>query len=351
MSNQTANATDLKLKILKLVKKNLPERKIIDIKDIKPINNGWETQIISFQLQYQSSNEVYPVIEDLILRIYQEISDDTKAITESNIMLFLNSVGYRVPRVLFRDLNKSIFDRPLIVMKKINGCTLGEILFSLNSDKEKILTRFCQLLLDLHKIDWHTYIENTLSKNFQDAYYFTDTILNYLKTTIKQYNLKELFPYYQWIEQLRNKVPCTEYSLIHLDYHPYNIIVDKNDQYFVIDWSNGRIGDYRADLAWTLILTLYDSTYTYYQTIFNIYKTLRKKEIEQFTFFEIAMALRRLSDLIVSIKYGANNRDMQPEAVESMKKSLDHYNRIYRLLVNRTNISVFELENIVTGKT
>ena len=41
--------------------------------------------------------------------------------------------------------------------------------------------------------------------------------------------------------------------LIHGDLHLRNI-VEKNDQYTVIDWTNGQLGDPRYDFAWSLTL-------------------------------------------------------------------------------------------------
>ncbi len=46
-------------------------------------------------------------------------------------------------------------------------------------------------------------------------------------------------------------------ALLHLDYHPLNILVDGSGVTAVLDWANSRIGDPRADVARTYtILTL-----------------------------------------------------------------------------------------------
>lgn len=43
-------------------------------------------------------------------------------------------------------------------------------------------------------------------------------------------------------------------SLIHLDYHPANVLVHRGAVSGVVDWTNSRFGDPRADLAWTTVI-------------------------------------------------------------------------------------------------
>ncbi len=46
-------------------------------------------------------------------------------------------------------------------------------------------------------------------------------------------------------------------ALLHLDYHPLNVVVGGDGALGVIDWDNARLGDPRADVARTLsILTI-----------------------------------------------------------------------------------------------
>jgi hypothetical protein len=46
--------------------------------------------------------------------------------------------------------------------------------------------------------------------------------------------------------------PARSPALIHLDYHPLNVLVEGNRVTAVLDWANARSGDPRADLARTL---------------------------------------------------------------------------------------------------
>ena len=58
--------------------------------------------------------------------------------------------------------------------------------------------------------------------------------------------------------RLRVTAPCED-SLVHLDYHPLNVMTDGERITGVLDWTNARAGDPRADYARTLTILRLDS--------------------------------------------------------------------------------------------
>jgi aminoglycoside phosphotransferase (APT) family kinase protein len=58
--------------------------------------------------------------------------------------------------------------------------------------------------------------------------------------------------------RLRERAP-REDSLVHLDYHPLNVMTDGERITGVLDWTNARAGDPRADYARTLTILRLDS--------------------------------------------------------------------------------------------
>ena len=51
--------------------------------------------------------------------------------------------------------------------------------------------------------------------------------------------------------------PCAREALLHLDYHPLNVLTAQGQISAVLDWANARPGDPRADLARTLSILLF----------------------------------------------------------------------------------------------
>lgn len=55
------------------------------------------------------------------------------------------------------------------------------------------------------------------------------------------------------VERLLALRPSTD-TLVHLDYHPLNVLTDGRRITGVVDWANAAAGDRRADIAWTTFL-------------------------------------------------------------------------------------------------
>jgi len=53
------------------------------------------------------------------------------------------------------------------------------------------------------------------------------------------------------LDRLMRGTPLLHESILHLDYHPMNVLCDGDSITCVIDWANVRIGDVRADFART----------------------------------------------------------------------------------------------------
>lgn len=70
--------------------------------------------------------------------------------------------------------------------------------------------------------------------------------------------LEHPVPWFEWGEpdgELRMRLlvaPHRPAALLHLDYHPLNVLVAEGEVAAVLDWANARVGDPRADLARTL---------------------------------------------------------------------------------------------------
>lgn len=73
-------------------------------------------------------------------------------------------------------------------------------------------------------------------------------------------------------------------QIIHGDYHIRNIM-ENNDRYTIIDWTNGRLGDSRYDFAWSLtLLKIYVSErYAYvFHSAYLVENDIQPKELEAF---------------------------------------------------------------------
>jgi aminoglycoside phosphotransferase (APT) family kinase protein len=74
-----------------------------------------------------------------------------------------------------------------------------------------------------------------------------------MAAAIDGYGLRDLRPGFDWLYKHRPASP-TDPSILHLDFHPLNLVLDRNRSLVVLDWSEAELGDRHADLGTSLML-------------------------------------------------------------------------------------------------
>lgn len=125
-----------------------------------------------------------------------------------------------------------------VVVKELNGKTL----LALANEDEMYLPQICELMANLH-LDIH---EKTTDKmrSYKDVVCMTlsSPTLDFLTDDQKHK-----------IIQYINSLPDGD-SVLHLDFHPDNIIYNDDKHTSAIDWATGAKGDRAADVATTVFL-------------------------------------------------------------------------------------------------
>jgi len=332
-------------------REKFPSRVNARIFNIREITEGWETEIYSFTVEFDEGTERKR--EDQILRIYPGNDALQKAAREFNVMKKLHELGFTVPFVSVLQSDNSPFEKPFIIMEKIDGPLMATVfLQSTNEKRQELLELFCSKFVELHTIDWRQFagffgVDPSLSKA-EDPYLFIGRRLSDMRRTVDHFRRSEFAPVLDWLEARKLDVPCRRLSLTHGDYHPNNVILGRNGEAFVIDWGATGIADARVDLAWTLLLT---STHLYpelRESILAEYQRISGQEIEHIEYFEVMASLRRLFSILVSLSDGAGRMGMRPGAEEMMKQQGPRLRKAYDLLHDRTRITVPEIEKLLS---
>ncbi len=340
--------------LLSIYERRFPSRKEIRIYNIKGMRGGWETELYSFTIEYREATGRRT--EDLVLRIYPGDDALQKSVKEFKVMRALHELGFPVPKVLLLELGDHPFGRPFVVMERVEGRSMRDVLLeSAGERRRELIMLFCKILADLHFLDWRPFVElvspDLSLYETRDAYAWIDHKLSEMKRAIDRFHRDEFGPLLDWLEARSMEVPCERPSLIHGDYHPDNIILRKDGMAFVIDWGAADIGDYRSDLAWTLLLVG-----TYWgpearEAILRGYEQASGHRVTRIEYFEVMAILRRLLDVSVSLSEGAGRRGMRPGAEEKMRRDADHLRRVYALLIARTGIVIPEVERLLSALT
>lgn len=315
---------------------------------LKSISSGWESDVYSFNMEYGRIGK--REIRELILRVYPGIDAHIKSEREFMGMKQLYDMGYPVPEVHILEKDNRIFDGPFMLMERIHGEGFWPILVEATGKKQKeLLTLFCGLLVQLHELDWHPFPACTEEADNDDKYRFIDMSLREGREILRKFSfLPGFIPVIHWLEERRDLVPCYRPSPIHWDFHPGNILLQKDGKAVVIDWTQICISDYRFDLAWTLLLM---STYEgpeWRGLILGEYERLSGRCVEQIEYFDVAACVKRLLIIVISVVSGPDKLGMRSDAVEMMKRQMGATGKVYNLLQKRTEISIPEVENMLS---
>jgi aminoglycoside phosphotransferase (APT) family kinase protein len=314
-----------------------PEARLDGFEDITV---GWETQIVAFTLT-QPGAEVL----DLVARIYSGQSGGRKAEHEFNVMHRLAAVGYPVPTVYSYEAGDDTLGSPFIIMERIRGGILWDVFFS--SPKEKygeVLALNSQLMARLHEIPPRKVLTGAKTKTRCRVLNRVDAEAEGLRI----HGLEPAFiPLIGWLRDNAGELIASPTCLIHQDLHPRNILLRPDGSPVVIDWAACAIGDFREDLCWTALLadTFIDESLK--MAIYDSYAEASPRSLSDLPYFEALAGLRRLADAAVSMKAGAADRGMKPEAIREMDGNRPHYAKILKVVTETTGEGLPELTHFL----
>jgi aminoglycoside phosphotransferase (APT) family kinase protein len=340
---------DTQSKLLDYYKNTEPSKQNIEIHNFTKITSGWENEVYSYDAEYNENS--HQKHEELILRIYPGNHAEGKSTKEFNAMKKLHEIGFPVPQVYVLEHDNSIFGKPFVIMERINGQILWKVIDNSAEERKMELARqFCRIFVNLHSLDWRLFDYAQLPYDAQDPYGFINYILSKAKGYTDEFpEISILQPVLDWLMARRMNVPCDKLSIIHWDYHPANLILKEDDTASVIDWCNADIGDFRSDLAWTMLLVSSYGNPEGRDIVLNEYEKIAGFKIKQIEYYEVFAIVRRLFSILISLSSGADKLGMRPEAVEMIKRSGKHIMTLCELLRAKTGISIPEMEKLIAN--
>ena len=345
----TFSDNEIQSRLLRFYESTEPSKQNYKIQNFAKITSGWENEVYSFDADYNEKGNLNH--EELILRIYPGDHAEDKSSREFNAMRELHKAGFPVPQVYTLEHDKSIFGKPFVIMERINGQILWKVVDNASETRKmELVNKFCRMFVDLHCLDWHLFNFTSLPYDDKDPYGFINHTLSKAKGYADSFpEISILQPVLDWLIDRRMNVPCNRLSIIHWDYHPANLILKDDDTAIVIDWTNVDIGDFRSDLAWTMLLVSSYGNPEARDIVLNEYERIAGFKIEQIEYYEVFALVRRLFSILVSLSSGADKLGMRPEAVEMIRHSGKHIMVLCDLLHAKTGINVSEMEKMLSN--
>jgi aminoglycoside phosphotransferase (APT) family kinase protein len=206
--------------------------------------DGRETYCYHFQLQ--SPDPLPPSFaQPLTVRIYSGPAGLPRARQEILVQRHLYQLKYPVPEPLLLEEDCAYLGGPFLVMAQVRGQTLLHTLLSRPWRIWSAPARMAQMHVRLHELPTDGFPARPgclLTRQLDE-----------MAGIVDDHGLHGLRPGLDWLFTHRPSPP-RDPRILHLDFHPLNLIEDANRSLVVIDWNAADLGDRHADVGTTLML-------------------------------------------------------------------------------------------------
>jgi aminoglycoside phosphotransferase (APT) family kinase protein len=306
--------------------------------------SGWETTVFEFALQSSAANIELPGGRPLVLRFYHGPQAASKGRREYTVISQLRSAGFPVPIPYAFQTDAALLGAPFLIMERLEGAPL----LRLKSFPEALrvftlaFLPFVRLHIRLHRMTPVGIGLTSLQPAFGDGANFDQPLLERMLETIgervERGPLPWLQPALQWARIEAPKFGRTDRSILHMDYHPLNVLVRGGRISGVIDWVSAEGGDRHLDIATTATIlschamesphwlrdNLAGNTLRRFYGGFYValYHTLMPLDFARLRYCQAVAAIMRLSTLGMMIGPGAESVGYRAEAAGDVTQTV-----------------------------
>jgi aminoglycoside phosphotransferase (APT) family kinase protein len=205
---------------------------------------GWEAYTYHFRL---ADSPALPseFARPLVVRIYSSPEGLPLARWAFTIKRHLSRLRYPVPKPLALEGNCDYFGGPFVLMSQAPGETVLHYLIHRPWRMWGTPARIADAQFRLHALPVEGFPAPPES--------MLDRRLREMADIIRTYHLDGLTEGLRWLESQHPPEPSTP-CIVHLDFHPINLIIHDADPLTVLDWTDAGVGDRHADVGTTLML-------------------------------------------------------------------------------------------------
>ena len=309
---------------------------------VSVLASGWETTVFAFTLERASSVcASIPVAQPVVLRFYEGSAADSKGTREHITIDRLSHAGFAVPRPYLFEPDHHALGAPFLIMERLGGSPL----FGARSFPTAFKTfslgffSFVRAQARLHKYDPaiaglreipHAYSANAI----QSEPPLLDRLLDLIADRVENGPLPGLREALHRVTERAPRFRSSPQSLVHMDYHPLNVMVDGVRVTGVIDWVNTDVGDRHLDAAMTAVILsssalehprwMRDNLVgnglraSFAALYMPLYHAMAPMKLERFRYCQAVAALLRLSMLGMMRARGPEIVGFRPESISEV---------------------------------
>jgi aminoglycoside phosphotransferase (APT) family kinase protein len=211
---------------------------------LTPVEDGWESFIFHFELQAPRPLPA-PLRGPLTLRLLSSRQGIPRGRRQFAVQRCLRQLGYPVPAPIGWEESCAILGGPFLIMEQIPGTTLLHHLLYGPWNVLQVAQQMADMQLRLHRLPTETFPNSRRP--------LLERSVAEMASLIHRLRLSALAPGIDWLRTHRPQEPAVP-VIVHLDFHPLNLIQRDGRDLVVIDWDTADLGDPHADIATTLLL-------------------------------------------------------------------------------------------------
>jgi aminoglycoside phosphotransferase (APT) family kinase protein len=324
--------------------------------------SGWETTVYEFAVERSVPRFRLPGSTPLVLRFYDGGGAEDKGTREYRSMRQLSAAGYRVPKPYLYERDRGPLGVPFLVMDRMRGGPLFAIKAFPPAFKTFSLgfLSFVRTQTALHKLDPRSVAPEGVPQAFSagdapaGSMPLLDRVLHTVADRVERGPLPYLRDALEWARGRAAIYSEARPSLVHMDYHPQNVLVSGVHVTGVIDWVNADLGDRHLDAATTAVILATSSMEKprwmrdnaagntlralFAMLYFPAYHALAPVELDRFRYCQAVAALTRLSMLGMMRARGPESVGFRADAIEQVTPSV--LRLLSRYLSHRTGLAI-----------
>src|SRR5713101_3347103 len=203
---------------------------------VSVLASGWETTVFAFTLESRSSVCArIPVAQPVVLRFYEGSAADSKGVREHLTIDRLSSAGFPVPRPYLFEPSHRALGAPFLIMQRLRGTPLFGARSFPTAFKTFSLGFFSFVLAQarLHKYDPnsaglreipHAFTAGAQSPDDEPP--LLDRLLKIIANRVENGPLPGLREALDRLTVRAARFRSSAQSIVHMDYHPLNVMVD-----------------------------------------------------------------------------------------------------------------------------
>jgi aminoglycoside phosphotransferase (APT) family kinase protein len=212
------------------------------------ITGGFDTTIYAFQLTRASGEWARP----LIVRLFRPDTEPERPRFERAVHNAVASLGYPAPRVLLACEDLQPLGGAFLVMERRPGRVMLDLFFRPNRKWFSLGRITAETHAKLHSLDAAAFERAVTADGVFADQIHVSRYLNWQRDNMTRLGIPGLADGARWLDE---HVPANPgNAILHGDYHPLNILMDRGAVSGVIDWPWAAIGDPAFDVGATIAI-------------------------------------------------------------------------------------------------